>query len=356
MTRSRLRVVLVGVNVPRYPSLALAYVHAYAAADPRLGGVGLTTLELDTTVDPWWIAYRVLALEPDVVAFSVMCWNARAVYEAVRLVTAARPETVVVLGGPEVGPIAETVLAEQSAIDVVVRGEGEETFAELLAAMLAKRDVGRVPGVTARRGDRVVSAPDRPLVDDLDSLPSPYLAGVLAPVEGATYLETYRGCPHRCAYCFEGKGYGRIRRFSDERVRAEIETVLSHRACGPSPSSTRCSISPANGSSGSPASSAPSRVARTCGSTRSRSTSSASTRSRRRSSLRAGVASVETGPQTIGAAALAACSRSFDAEAFRAGVDALSWPRHLGRVRPHHRAARRHRPRRDGRDATSRSG
>ena len=89
--------------------------------------------------------------------------------EACRLVRAAKPESLIVLGGPEVGPIAEDVLAEQPAVDIVVRGEGEETFADLLDALLSGRDPSRIEGVTARRGERIVSAPDRPLIADLDS-------------------------------------------------------------------------------------------------------------------------------------------------------------------------------------------
>ncbi len=118
-----------------------------------------------------------------------------------------------------------------------MRGEGEATFADLLARLAESRsgedphaatDLTDVAGVTSRSGDRIVSAPDRELIEDLDTIPSPYLTGVTVPIDGATYLETYRGCPHRCAYCFEGKGYGRIRRFSDERIAAEIDFVASH--------------------------------------------------------------------------------------------------------------------------------
>jgi anaerobic magnesium-protoporphyrin IX monomethyl ester cyclase len=321
MSAPRLKVAFVGVNMPRYRSLGLAYVRSYAGQDPRLTRVGMTTLDLDTTVDPWWIAYRALALEPDVIAFSVMCWNARSVFEAARLIRGAPPATRIVLGGPEVGPIAEAILAEQPAVDAVVRGEGEETFADLLDALLAGRDLSRVPGVTARRGDRVVSAPDRPLVADLDSLPSPYLTGVLAPVEGATYLETYRGCPHRCAYCFEGKGYGRVRRFSDERVRAEIEAVLSAGV------RTFSFIDPVfNLTRERLAWLADVLAPHARAGVRLHTVEVDIERIDDEAAVllaRCGVASVETGPQSVGAAALAACSRSFDPDRFRAGVEAL---------------------------------
>ena len=317
----RLKAVLVGVSSPGYRSLALGYVRAYAQQDSRLSGVAFTTLELDTAVDAWWIAYRVLELDPDVVAFSVVCWNARTVYEASRIIAAALPDTVIVFGGPEVGPIAEDVLADQPSVTAVVRGEGEETFADLLAAHLKDADLTRVAGVTARKDGRIVSAPDRRLTANLDDLPSPYLTGVLAPGEGTSYIEGYRGCPHACAYCFEGKGYGRVRRFSDERIAAEIEaiatapgvrafsfidpvfnltrerlrwlsdTLAPHAARGITLHTVEVDIERL--------------TAEDAGLLR-----------------RAGVTSVETGPQSVGELALATCHRGFDRDAFLRGIEA----------------------------------
>ncbi len=317
----RLKVVLVGVSSPGYRSLALGYLRAYAEADARLAGVGFTTLELDTAVDPWWIAYRVLALEPDVVGFSVVCWNARAVYEAVRVIAAARPETMVVLGGPEVGPIAASVLAGNPGVAAVVRGEGEEAFADLLAARLRGRDVTRVSGVTARAGDRIVSAPDRPLISDLDSVPSPYLQGVLVPLNGTAYIETYRGCPHSCGYCYEGKGYPRIRRFSDGRVAAEIAAI----AATPGVSSLSF-IDPVFNLN-------PERLkwlATTLAPFAAQGLALHTIEvdierigpAEAALLVEAGVVSVETGPQSVGAEALATCNRAFDPAAFSAGVKA----------------------------------
>ena len=318
---ARLKVALVGVSSPGYRSLALGYLRAYAEADARLAGVAFTTLELDTTVDPWWIAYRVLAREPDVVGFSVVCWNARAVYEAVRVIAAARPETLVVLGGPEVGPIAASVLADNPGVGAVVRGEGEAAFADLLASRLRGRDVTRVPGVTARAGDRIVSAPDRAVMSDLDSIPSPYLQGVLVPLNGTAYIETYRGCPHSCGYCYEGKGYRHIRRFSDERVAAEIAAI----ADTPGVSSLSF-IDPVFNLT-------PERLrwlATTLAPFAARGLSLHTIEvdierigPAEAALLRAaGVVSVETGPQSVGAHALATCHRSFDSAAFSAGVRA----------------------------------
>lgn len=320
--RPDLAVVLVGLNSPGYRSLALGYLRAYAQADKRLGGVaGFITIDLDYTTDPWWIAYRAIALEPDVVAFSVTCWNATGVYAAARIIHEALPDTLIVLGGPEVGPIARETLATQPAIDAVVRGEGEVTFAELLLARTKGRPLWRVEGVTARRDDAIVSADDRPLVGNLDSLPSPYLAGIMDVVEGATYLETYRGCPHNCGYCFEGKGYGRLRHFSRERVAAEIEYVAGTRGLR-----SFSFIDPVFNLTGerltwlaellAPHAARGVRL-HTVEIDIERVDAQAAALMRR-----AGVRSVETGPQSVGARALDICKRGFDRDRFLAGISA----------------------------------
>ncbi len=316
----RMKVALIGVSSPGYRSLALGYVRAYAENDPRLSAVGFTTLELDTDLDPWWIAYRALALDPDVVAFSVVCWNARSVYEAVRIIVAARPDIRVVLGGPEVGPIAEQVLSEQSSVTAIVRGEGEATFSELLATLLKDGDLTRVEGVTARREGVVVSAPDRRLISNLDEIPSPYLAGVLTPIEGSTYIEGYRGCPHSCSYCFEGKGYGRVRRFSEERIEAEINAIVSAGVTAFSFIDPVFNLTPDRLTwlSDTLAQHAARGVRLHTVEVDIERVGAAEAAQL----VRAGVVSVETGPQSVGELALASCHRKFDPDAFASGVRA----------------------------------
>jgi radical SAM superfamily enzyme YgiQ (UPF0313 family) len=318
-----LKVALVALNRPGYRSLALGYIRAYAEADPKLKGrVAFQTLDLTTDLDPWWIAYRVLTMGPDVVGFSVTCWCGRDVLEACRVIKAARPDTRVVLGGPEVGPDAEWILERCPAVDAVVRGEGEVTFAELLRVYLAGKTPWKVPGVTARDGERVVAAPDRPPVEVLDDLPSPYLTGVLAPQQGGAYVETYRGCPHQCGYCFEGKGLRTIRSFSEERVSAEIQAVTG----APGVDSFSFIDSVFNLT--------PERLRWLADLMEPHERKGVRLHTievdiervdEKQAALlrRASVASVETGPQSVGAKALDLCRRRFDPERFRRGVRLL---------------------------------
>ncbi|MHB1341944.1 MAG: B12-binding domain-containing radical SAM protein [Coriobacteriia bacterium] len=324
MSATPLKVVLVALNSPGYQSLALGFVRAFAQADDRLKGrVGFQTLDLEVGVDPWWVAYRALALEPDVIGVSVTCWNARAVLDVCRVIKHASPATRVVVGGPEVSPIADRVITTHPEVDAVVRGEGEETFSDLLYALTRERDIWRVEGVTARdRDGAVVSAPDRALIADLDSIPSPYLTGVMTAADGSAYIETYRGCPHRCGYCFEGKGYGRVRQFSRSRVEAEIAAVAgtpglsSFSFIDPVFNLTDdrldwlCAVLEPHAASGIRLHTVEVDIERIDDAAAAL-------------LVRAGVRSVETGPQSIGATALETCRRSFDRDRFAAGVEAL---------------------------------
>jgi radical SAM superfamily enzyme YgiQ (UPF0313 family) len=318
-----LRCVLLALNSPGYHSLALGYLRAYAAADPALGGrVAFETLDLDTDSDPWWTAWRILGLEPDVLGVSVTCWNARSVYEVCRIVNSVRPECAIVLGGPEVGPISTEVLEAHPEVAAVVRGEGEVTFAELLRELATGGKAWRVDGLTLRRGEKIEQTPDRALVADLDSLPSPYLSGLLQPEDGGAYLETYRGCPHRCAYCFEGKGYSRIRSFGDARVKAEIDLVAS------APGVRNFSfIDPVfNLTDSRLAKMAEWMAPHVARGVRLHTIEVDIERVDAEAAAllkAAGVGSAETGPQTVGDAALKACARPFDAAKFSAGVAAL---------------------------------
>ncbi len=319
-----LKVALLALNAPGYQSLALGYLRAYAQADRRLAGrVAFQTLDLSSDDDAWWIAYRIIGLAPDVLGVSVYCWSARAVYDVCRIVKRALPDVRIVLGGPEVGPVAADVLEAHPEIDAIVRGEGEEAFADVLD--LARRDkpFSRADGVTGRdAAGHPQAAPDRALIADLDSIPSPYLTGVIEPTEGTAYIETYRGCPHRCAYCFEGKGYGRIRSFSRERVEAEIAHLVGEAGL----KSFSFIDSVFNLTSERLAWLAEALAPHAARGVRLHTVEVDIERVDDEAAAllaRAGVESVETGPQSIGAEALATCHRAFDRERFSMGIGAL---------------------------------
>lgn len=224
-----LTVTLVSFNAEGHFSLANGYLKAYAEKDRSLRSrvdIDLVDFAVESH-DARQALFYVSQRKPRVLGLSCYCWNVEVSLELARLYRAVAPESLIVLGGPEVGPIAEAYLRENSAIDLVVRGEGEETFRELLRHFSANEGtLEEIHGISYRRNGTVTSTPDRPPIAALDEIPSPYLTGVLVPRDQVTYVETSRGCPYRCAYCYEGKHFPGVRFFPDRRIQREIEAVV----------------------------------------------------------------------------------------------------------------------------------
>jgi radical SAM superfamily enzyme YgiQ (UPF0313 family) len=178
---------------------------------------------------------------PDVLAFSVLGWNVRAFGALAATFKLINPQGWVVFGGTHVTGQAEKVFRENPDVDVVVNGEGEVTFRELVRAIThgaSKTDLGQVQGISWHEADgTVVANSDRPRIEDFDIIPSPLLTGALELVDGrgrfrydVALIETNRGCPYKCSFCYWGGAVGqRVRAFSRERLRAEMELLAKLR-------------------------------------------------------------------------------------------------------------------------------
>ncbi len=174
------------------------------------------------------VVYYLSQIKPDIIGFSCYCWNIDKVLDTTRIIKTIYPQIQTVFGGPEVGPVGPKYLRENPFIDVVIKGEGEITFAELLKHYLGEGRMEEIAGISYRMNDQVYENPERPPIEDLGEIPSPYLEGILVPRDRVTYIETYRGCMFRCHYCFEGKHLPKLRFFPEDRVKKEIELILGH--------------------------------------------------------------------------------------------------------------------------------
>ncbi len=151
--------------------------------------------------------------------------------EFARKVRAEKPSCPIVWGGVHPSLLPEQTAASQY-VDVVVRGEGEMTIVELACKLGAGQPLNAVAGVTYKSEGRIKSNPDGPLID-MDTIPVelPYeflrLDKYPALKTGRFHMQTSRGCPHRCGYCYnilfnKRKWRGK----SAARVLDEIEYVL----------------------------------------------------------------------------------------------------------------------------------
>ena len=116
------------------------------------------------------IGREIEGFRPDVVgvtAITAMEPDARVVCQTAKRLN---PATVTVLGNVHPTFCWRQLLSEDPNVDVVVRGEGEATFAELVAALGAGAGLERVKGIAHRNGGAPVSTPPRAFSPDLDSL------------------------------------------------------------------------------------------------------------------------------------------------------------------------------------------
>jgi radical SAM superfamily enzyme YgiQ (UPF0313 family) len=222
--------------------LAAGYLKTVLDSDARLAG------EVDVRICnlPGGMPLTEMARElfaegaPDVLAFSVLGWNYRSFGCLAETHKQLRPDGVTVFGGNHVANQADRVFREFPHVDVVVNGEGEHTFQELVHRILEQgtsRDFSTVAEVSFRDDvGAVVTTGKRERIPDLDVIPSPFLSGTIPMLDHAgrfrydvALMETNRGCPYKCSFCYWGGAVGqRVRSFSRERLAAELDYFGFH--------------------------------------------------------------------------------------------------------------------------------
>jgi len=138
------------------------------------------------------------------------------------------PETAIILGGPQVMYKPEEILRHNPFIDVIVEGDGEETFSELVKYYIfSHTEIDNIRGISYRLHDEIKSTRWAPPVPP-ENLPSPYLEGLIKVKRGYVYpVEGSRGCIFKCAYCHWG--IHRISYFPLERVEKEVKFLIDNK-------------------------------------------------------------------------------------------------------------------------------
>lgn len=218
-----------------YLPLAAGYLTAYAAKSEELRRRVRISMVLEHAQAGIERLMRQILRDgvPDLVAFSCQGWAMPMADEIVKRLHELKNDIFVVYGGNHVSHEGQNFFRERPNVNVLVNGEGEETFREILVHYLDSPqapDLSGVPGLSFQtsNGDVVTNA-DRERLADLDEIPSPYLSGILdhylANCETAL-LETNRGCPYHCSFCYWGQAVGqRLHAFSLDRLRAEMKLL-----------------------------------------------------------------------------------------------------------------------------------
>ncbi len=193
------------------PPLGLLYVAAVLQNEGHVVEVLDMNCERDLTNDE--LSRRLRQSQPDLIGMSTLSQTFRNVAEVARACKEDLPDSPVVIGGYSATFNHDKILGKYDQFDFIVRREGEETAVELASEMEKRSpDFSKVRGLTYVENGKIRINEDRPLIEDLDSLPFPAyelvshlnygsFGGLRISRSSLGSILTSRGCPYRCAFC-----------------------------------------------------------------------------------------------------------------------------------------------------------
>ena len=223
-----------GVSAPTFPlgvSYVASYVNNYFAED--------CSVKIFKFLDE--LISAVSSVRPDILFLSNYSWNSSIAYQVAERTKQKWPDVVVVAGGPNFPTDSKeqlSFLSKRQAIDFYVQLEGELGSVEIVNRL---RECGFDAGKLKSQKKSIVNTAficdgelvtgENVRVTDINSIPSPYLSGLLDQffkMPLLPMLETTRGCPFTCTFCSDGLQIkSRVTRFEQDRVDAELGYIAT---------------------------------------------------------------------------------------------------------------------------------
>ena len=182
-----------------YPPIGLMYLASY------LNDLGVEVEIIDAkchNLSYEELRNKIEAFNPDLVGISVLVSaSINNCNEIAKIVKEVKKDATVVFGGRHVTALPEDTLSFKD-VDIVVRGEGELTFRELIIKGVG----GNIKGISYKINGKIIHNPDRELMRSLDNLRYPARNQIkknkykLLGMRIET-IQTSRGCPYRCRFC-----------------------------------------------------------------------------------------------------------------------------------------------------------
>nr|NJM00983.1 radical SAM protein [Desulfobacula sp.] len=167
--------------------------------------------------------------EPKIIGISTLTPTCSRAYEIADRIKELARDATVIIGGVHASVMPEEGL-QHKGVDVVVRGEGEVTFAELIDRIKNGKDYSDIQGISIKKDGSIIHNQNRPLIKDLDLLPPfPYslFEEHIDKYTGFTSVQTSRGCPYGCIFCSQRSISGRsYRHVSSERAVKDMKTLI----------------------------------------------------------------------------------------------------------------------------------
>ncbi len=182
-----------------------------------------------------FVAQKALNYNPDIIGLSCFSTDSEILHNVSNALRAQGFKGPIVAGGPHPTADPEETLKDKN-INIVVLGEGEKTFLNIINRLDEKKEIHGIQGTAFRENGGIKIIENTDFIKDLDSIPFPawdlidferyfkYFSN--APLGKRRYMQimTSRGCPYRCTYCHNifGKSF---RTRSTANVLEEIRTL-----------------------------------------------------------------------------------------------------------------------------------
>jgi len=226
--KKKVMFMLLNVDIDRYP-LIPSYLEGYACLDPEIEKYWDFKSHINSnSISPARLESYMQENNADVYAFSCYVWNMGLIKKAIYSYLEKKPETNIILGGPQVTHQGEKYLCKEYENMVICNGEGEKIFKTYLKELMKEcPDYSHVSGLSYYKNNSLITTRDEEQIKNPDELPSPFQNRFFDSGDYRTAdIETSRGCPFSCKYCYWSSGLGsKSVRFSQERIKADIECI-----------------------------------------------------------------------------------------------------------------------------------
>ena len=206
-----------------HSSLALPALHAQVMDNSQVEWAVVHS----TNGEPTGIAVNAIYNHrPDVIAATAWLFTHEQLMHIIKRIKALLPHATVILGGPEFLGENETFLRQNPEVNAVLRGEGEESFAEWIKIWDETEHWNTIPGLchiaNGRYHDGGIAR-----VLHFDKLLPPEASSLFCWDKPFVQIETTRGCFNTCAFCVSGAAEP-IRQIPIEAIRERLQNIRKH--------------------------------------------------------------------------------------------------------------------------------
>lgn len=195
-----MKIILATLN-SRYTHSAFGLRYLYANMQELQENTQILEFNINDAIET--IAEKLLLHSPDIIGLGVYIWNAKEIQELIHIIKKVSPQTLIVLGGPEVTYLPYRVNFDDA--DYIIQGEGDTAFYKLCKNIINKTQQERIIKMT---------------LPNLKELLLPYKYYTDEDIQNRyIYVEISRGCPFECEFCLSSM---------DEKVRAfDLDAIIN---------------------------------------------------------------------------------------------------------------------------------